>query len=164
MSESEKGKKVKSKVKFIFCAWGVFCSLSSTDVDKKNISLFNIIEQINVPQGFLDKQKKDGRVYVYPIPHQIILFWRRLMDLEISDKAITGDLRFRTIGPNGKILQETITPFNLQSGFKNLRFKMERQGIITDRPGGYNEVIDIKYSGDKEFEHAYDIPYEVVVR
>ena len=45
-----------TELKLVRCVWGLLCSLSSIDQEKKNISLFNVIEQLNIPQSFFSNQ------------------------------------------------------------------------------------------------------------
>src|SRR3989344_355971 len=105
-------KKVKTRqpVDHIKGVWGVLCSMSSVDQQRNNISLFNVIEQFNLPVAFFEQQKKLKKTLVFPLPFEIVVCWRRVLNIGISDEEIASDIKIKTIDPGGGVLQEMLVP------------------------------------------------------
>ena len=97
MTGSNKIKKKKVKIDHIKCVWGLLCSLSSIDQKTNNISLFNIIEQLNLPLAYFEQQKKEKRSLILPMPYEVILYWRRTLNTDIQSKEIAIDLKLKTL-------------------------------------------------------------------
>jgi len=88
-------KKVKTRqpVDHIKGVWGVLCSMSSVDQQRNNISLFNVIEQFNLPVAFFEQQKKLKKTLVFPLPFEIVVCWRRVLNIGISDEEIVSEIK-----------------------------------------------------------------------
>ena len=72
----EKKKEIKKvEIDPIQCVWGLICSMSVTDKDTNNVSLFNIVEQFNLPEDAFSTQKKENKTLVFPTQYEIILFF-----------------------------------------------------------------------------------------
>ena len=158
MNTQTKMKKVD--VDHIKCVWGLLCSLSSVDQERNNISLFNIVEQVNIPAEYFAEQKKKNNL-IFPLSYEIVLLWRRTLDLGISDEEIFADIKIKTIDPTGKILQEVLSPLKFPMGIKRLRSRFAMQGVLASMPGDYVHQIEIKMSDQNEFKTVLEIPYEI---
>lgn len=160
------GKKSKQKDEninqsLVDCVWGLICSLSATDEQTKNISLFNVIEQFNIPTNFFDDQKKHGKALIFPIRHEIILFWRRKISPDISDIEMAMDIKIKTIDPHGQVLQEIFIPFKFFSGRRNIRLKIPLIGLQASIAGDYVYRVEIKLIENEDFRKAIEIPFEI---
>ena len=158
-----KGKKPKkeTRIQHIKCVWGIICSLTSTDENSKNISLFNIIEQFNLPQVFFDQQKKESKLFLYPIPHQVVLFWKRTLNLDISDEKISVEIVLKAIDPSGKIIQEILQPFELPQGCSSLKLVIQMAGLIATAYGDYSYRVELKLPESEILEEILSIPFAV---
>ena len=164
MSVSKKNTgKVLKVIDPIECVWGLICRMSSVDQRTNNISLFNIIEQFNLPADYFIKQKEAKQPLLFPGPYEVILHWRRKLDIKISNEEISADLKVSTISPDGITLMEMNSPIKLPMGKKNLRFNMEWPGLRANVPGDYIKRVEVKFSADKEFRFVCEIPFTVVM-
>ncbi len=152
---------IPTRTEPIKCVWGLLCSLSSTDQLTNNISLFNIIEQFTLPAVYFRKQKSEEETLIFHYAYEVILNWRRALSLEISNEEISADLKFKIIGPNEEILQETIAPLKFPQGKKNVRFRIPMPGLVANLPGSYIGRVEVKFKDEKEFKQSLDIPFEV---
>lgn len=156
-----KNTKEEINIERIKCVWGLFCNLSSTDKDSNNISLFNVVEQFNIPKDFFIKQKEQKKPLLFVYQSEIVSCWRRTLDIGISNEEISFDLKIKTIDPSGEVLQEVLTPFKLQKGIKRLRSRVLMQGILASIPGDYVHQLEIKLLTDNSFKKVHEIPFEV---
>ena len=159
MKKETKIKKVE--MEHAKCVWGLLCSLSSVDQERNNISLFNVLEQINIPADFFIAQKKEGKNLIFPFAYEIVLCWRRTLDIGISDEEILAEFKIKTIDPSGKILQEVLSPLKFPKGIKRLRSRFVMQGILASMVGDYAHQIEIKLPNQNEFKKVLEIPFEI---
>lgn len=161
MTDKNLEKENKDTKPLIDCVWGVICSLSSTDQDSKNISLFNLIDQFNIPQEFFEEQKKQGKSLIFRLQHELILFFRRKIRTEISNAEMLTDIRIQIIDPQGIILEEKFIPFKFVTGKRNIRLRIPKIGVMASMAGDYVYKIDIKIPEESDFEKGIEIPFEV---
>ena len=154
-------RKSKIQIEHARCVWGLLCSLSSIDQERNNISLFNVIEQFNLPQSFFIRQEREKEILPFPIPHEIVLCWRRTLDISISDEEILMDSKIKTIDSTGKILQEALIPLKFPNGIKRLYSRYLMQGITASVVGDYIHQIELKLSNQENFKKVLEIPFEV---
>ncbi len=154
-------KKTKTPIEHVQCVWGLLCSLSSIDQERNNISLFNVIEQFNLPKDFFVQQEKEKKPLLFINPYEIVSCWRRTLDLGISDEEILADSKIKTIDPTGKVLQEALIPLKFPRGIKRLRSRFVMQGIMASVVGDYIHQIEIKLPNQEDFKKVLEIPFEI---
>ena len=152
----------KTELHPIQCAWGLLCSLSSTDKDSNSISLFNIVEQFNLPKDAFDRQKEAKKVLLFPAQYEVILFLRRALNVSIFDDEILSDIKIKTIDPSGNTIQETISSFKFPKGMKRLRFRVIMAGLSFTTIGNYVHQIEIKSLTSNDFRKLLEIPFEII--
>jgi hypothetical protein len=150
------------EIDLVQCVWGLLCSLSSTDKDSNNISLFNIVEQFNLPQEAFNKQKQEKKTLVSPIQYEVILFFRRTLGVDIFDEEILSDLKIKTIDPNENVIQETISSFKFPKGMKKLRFRIVMGGLFFTTAGNYIHQVEIRSQIGNDFKKLLEIPFEIL--
>lgn len=156
---SNKGKNIQKKVPSVYCVWGMLCSFSSIDQERNNISLFNIIEQFNLPAQLFTEQLKQNRPLTIAYEYEIVLLWRRVLDIKISDDEIIKDLKIKTIDSSGKVIQELVVPLKFLKGKKSLRLRIGSPGLTFTRQGDYVLRIEMEGLDDSEFEKMIEIPF-----
>ena len=159
----EKKKEIKKvEIDPIQCVWGLICSMSVTDKDTNNVSLFNIVEQFNLPEDAFSTQKKENKTLVFPTQYEIILFFRRTLNIDIFDDQILGDLKIKTVDPNGNTVQETTSSVTFPKAMKKLRFRVVMAGLSFTNPGNYIHQIEMKLSTRNNFSKLLEIPFEIL--
>ncbi|MCK5022015.1 MAG: hypothetical protein KAR54_02095 [Candidatus Pacebacteria bacterium] len=153
-------KKISKKTPFlpIKSEWGLICSQASIDQELNNISLFNIISQINLPKKTFSQENKNKTIL---FNHEIIVLFRRILNLDIDDKEFNIDVKLEIIDPKNKIIGEIYTPLNFEKGKRIMRFKFKMDSITITIPGDYVYRISIKQLNDKNFKISYEIPLEI---
>lgn len=158
----EKKTKIKAiEIEYAKCVWGLLCSLSAIDQERNNISLFNVIEQFNIPTKFFAQQEKEKKTLLFMHPYELVLCWRRILDIGISDDEILVDFKIKTIDPSGKVLQEMLSPLKFPKGIKILRSRFMMQGVLASMIGNYVHQIEVKLPNQDDFKKVLEIPFEI---
>ena len=155
-------KKIGSTIP-VRCVWGLLCSLSSIDQERNNISLFNVIDQINLPQAAFAQQAKSKKPLVIPFSYEIVLHWRRAVNLEALNDELGFDFRAKLIDPKGVVLGETLVTGRLEKNIVRSRFRIKTNGLLVTVPGDYLYVIEVKKDDSEEFGSVFEIPFTVRV-
>jgi hypothetical protein len=143
------------------CMWGLLCSQSSIDQRLNNISLFNVIQQINLPTVFYDQLKKEKKPLALQFPHEIVLCWKRTLPSGISEAEILADLKIKTIDPHGAVIQEIAAPFAFSYGKQRFYYRVEIPVFIVSVSGNYVHEIEIKFPEKDIFKKVFGIPFEI---
>lgn len=151
--------KEKPNTQQIQYVWGLIAKSSAIDRERNNISLFNVIDQINLSsEAFTaDDKRKVG------LAHEIVITWRRAVDMSLADEAIDFDCRISLIGPTGQQLQETTNTFRIQENSRRTRQRIRVDGFVVTKPGDYVYRIEVQEAEGDGFRKANEIPFEVQV-
>lgn len=142
--------------------WILACNSSSVDQRTNSLSLFNIMEQINVgvdPKNKDSFPSKEG-VFV-PIPFEIVALVSKFT--EDVDKDFVFSAKISSIDPNGKVLGENPFEVNIEKGKKRMRLNIKTNGLKVTIGGEYLFRLSIKAKGEKEYVELGEFPVEVVI-
>lgn len=153
--------KTKIEIDQFKCVWGILCSLSSIDQQKNNVSLFNIIEQLNIPSAFFKEQQEKNTPLPVGIEFEIYLSLQRILDVTISDEEIPSDIRIKVVDPTGKIIQESLSQILFPKAMKRFRFRMNFNGISLTVPGQYCILVENKTPEKDQFKKLAEIPLDI---
>jgi hypothetical protein len=150
------------KVAQIQCVWGLLASLSSIDQERNNISLFNIIDQLNIPAAAFPSDAAESKLPFFHFQHEIIMLWMRTLNTAISDEELSADCRIRLIDPRGRELQQTTAPLKLAARVRRMRFRMRTHGLAVSVPGDYIYSVEVGSQSAGDFSKVLEIPFEIV--
>lgn len=139
--------------------WGLLCSLSSIDQERNNVSLFNIVEEIGIPQEIF---KQEGKK-VIPFVFEIVMLLRRIVSSTVDDREITTDIEVALVDPEEKELKKIIAPVKFQKGIQRNRLRIRFNTLDITVPGNYGFRISVKNS-EGFLKHVGTIPLEVKPR
>lgn len=159
MAQSSSKKKY-SPVASAVCLWGHLCSLSSIDKERNNLSLFNIIEQFNLPQGAFDEHTRTGNVIVIPYDYEIVLQWARTLDIGGINDELKFDFSIKLVDPNGTVIQQTFASTSFPTEMRGVNFRLRTNAIAITLPGKYRYEIETK-NDREEFVETNSIPIEI---
>ena len=143
------------------CVWGHICSLSSIDQDRNNISLFNIIEQINIPHDVFVLQKKEKKSILIPCIHEVVLLWSRIIDIDALNEEFQFDFKLKVRDPNEVVVRETLATVVFAKNIKRTRFRIIVDALVITIPGNYLYEVDVKKTEGGDFQRTLNIPFEV---
>lgn len=151
----------KNPVDLVKCLWGLVCSGSAIDQEINNLTLFNVVDQINIPKTEFEKlNNKITRLNV-TLPHEIVLVWRTMFSQELNE-GINVKLKIKLVDANGIILGEHLVPMAIPAKKRRYRFRIRLMGIQVTTPGDYCYQIEVMQHSDGNFILAQEIPIEIV--
>lgn len=142
--------------------WGLICSMSAIDQEKNNISLFNVINQINVSASDFEKAKSGGHKGLsIPIKHELIIMLKRMIVSGLENHELNADLRVSFLNPQGEIIAEVLTPIKFVPNAKYNGPRIYFDAFTIQSVGEYEYKISILEKGSTEFVDLYSIPLSV---
>jgi len=151
-------KKIPSK---IIQEWSILCSNSLVDVDSNNLSLFNIIEQINLNIELKSDKKFDEKAGdIFPLNMVLVSRFRKTIP---EDEPIEVDVKIDFVSPDKELLGSFSQSFELGSGIDNIRLRSGIQGLKLTKSGMYNFVIFLKEQSEEKFDAVYSLPLKVTL-
>lgn len=157
---SKRSAKKHIETRPIQCVWGLLCSMSLIDQQRNNISLFNVIDQWNLPADIFKLENAKRGV---PFEHEIVALWRRTMNTEIDDRRLTFDVGVSLFDPNGTALQRIVAPLIFEPKIRRMRFRVQINGLRLSQPGDYFYRLEAFDPGNDTREY-FDIPFEVKLK
>lgn len=134
--------------------WTVLCRTSSIDRETNNISLFEVIEQIQLaPIGQTPERA------VAPIQLQIVSLWCR-SDLERPSR---GQARVAIRVPGGVESGTAIHELDL-SQFRRLRTRSMLDRIPIAGSGLYRFIVQLRQDGQDEWSEVANMPLEITIQ
>ena len=132
--------------------WSILCKSTSIDKDTNSISLFNVIEEVNIVGPPLPNDLKKDEDVLLPLSFEIVSLWSRVD----KDKPIQSQAIIVTKTPYGKEYKGKPIPIDL-SGFLRTRTRIKHSGIPFKKSGVYNFSIRIKKGETKQFIEVSNI-------
>ena len=132
--------------------WTVLCSKTSTDKDTNNISLFEVVEQVQVtgPGGAL------AEAAVVPTTLELVSLWTRA-DFGTPTRATT---RAALLFPDGSAAGEAEMDVDLVAAQRN-RTIIKLPGLPFKLPGVMRFVVSLRQDNAEEWTEVASIPVNV---
>lgn len=136
--------------------WSVLCSDVSVDQVTQNVTLFNVIEQLNLKKTELDAKRKSGEKIVIPFPFKLVIFFRK-----IGDSVFSGDIKCELVDPAGQILGGNENEINFPDIQKDrLRVITGFSGMPIDTEGYYLFRVFVRAKGG-QYEKVSEVPLQI---
>lgn len=134
--------------------WSVLCSQSVTDQQTNNVSLFNVIEQIEVT---LAKDVPEGLLPIAQMPLELVSLWERVA----GDGATGGAAVVDVMDATGKRIGGREMSFDLND-HRRCRTRLTLNGVPISGSGRY--VIRVVHRSAGEADQVVaEIPLDVTV-
>lgn len=141
--------------------WGLLCSMSSIDQERKNISLNNVITQFNVPEAdFLRMESGGHKGLMIQIQHELVVMFRNVVPITVAIDFKT-DIKISLIDPKGDILGEILNTVIFPKSSKNLGHRINLNACTVTREGDYEYMVSIFNEENQDFEQLYVVPFTV---
>ena len=138
--------------------WTILCSNSSIDQNTNNVSLFNVIEQVELQT--IDKKKIDKKMEKgIPLNSELISLWNRKSS---SKKDYQEKVEF--IDPTGKVLNTIETPLKIPDNIQSFRMTFKIMGLKVTTAGEYCFKISAREDKKDDFVEVASLPLRVVIK
>ena len=131
--------------------WTILCTSISIDQETNVISLFGVIEQLQIGGGMSVDQQ-----LVLPSQFNLVTLWTR-SDADKAEKAVA---RYNLQLPNGEIKPGGEIQVELTSSIRN-RSIVKINGLPIHGPGEYKFLIEIRADDSQEWIRAHELPLQV---
>jgi len=130
--------------------WTVVCSGAAIDIDSNNVSIQNVLEQINVAAEFAPD-------VMIGISYEIVSFWVRS---EVETLA-RGRSRITLVEPRGNTIPVAEMPIDLTK-VERVRHRIYCQGLRVTAPGRYIFRVELLEDGQGAWGLVASVPLRVV--
>lgn len=132
--------------------WSVLCSKSSIDKETNNISLFEVIEQLQ-GEGWM------GEPVLVPYPLELVSLWARAE----PNRPSRGEARVILHSPSGTTKISATQQVDL-SEFRRLRHRIKIPGLRVNGPGFYTFLVEVRQEEQEHWEPVARIPLEIQIK
>jgi hypothetical protein len=147
--------------------WAILCERAVIDRDTNNASLFNVIEEMQIPaQPPLDLSQMNIPTGIFPAMFELMVLWVR-SNLEIPER---GRGRVLLIVPGATDATGPGGTDALQQGFEvdltqflRVRTRLRFPGLPAGDTGIYRFVVQGK-AGDSEWATMFELPIRVLIQ
>ncbi len=129
--------------------WTILCSQSVIDKDTNNISLQNVLEQLNI-SGPIPSDKDPA---LLPLRLELVSLWERIP----NDKEARGRYQVLINSPSGATLSSLESDIDL-SFYTRTRSRGRINGLQVPESGRYAFRILLIEPGDDDWRQVADIP------
>jgi hypothetical protein len=134
--------------------WTVICSKSIIDQESNNISLYNVLEQINITRPAGEGESKTG---IIPLSYEVITLWIR----EKIDQSTRVMARMKLESPSGKVWPANEFEVDLSEHIR-MRTILRSDQLLFDEPGIYYFQIEVQTTSE-DWENVAKIPLHIVI-
>lgn len=146
-----------SKIRHI---WSVLCQKSSIDVDSNNVSLFNVVEEVQVNfQGTLNKTP--DKPITLPLAFELVTLWEYLGP---NKNSINVDVEVQIADPFGRQVSHNISSITIPSDKSRVRQVTKFTALPVTVSGRYTVSLKAKLSTDNMMSVVAEIPVQVLLR
>jgi len=132
------------------------CSSSAVDNETNLLSIFNILEEVNINLNSINNQPIDlAQKKAINFPFEIISVWGRLN--EVND--INAEIKIILHDPDGIVMQELPYKLEIKSAHQRMRIRIKANGLTITKQGNYYFSIFIKEKDS--FEEVAKVPLVV---
>ncbi len=135
--------------------WSVLCLRAIIDQTTNNISLIDVLEQINLEGG----PPPAGEVGTIPIQFEVISSWYRVP----KDQPTKGRARFVFLSPDGNTLASREIDVDL-SEHARLRTRLASAALQFRLAGDHIFRIQLRDEGHQEWMDVADLPLQINVQ
>ncbi len=136
--------------------WSVLCSNSSIDQTSNTVSLFNIIEELEVQVPASVQKTKEPINLGFNF--DLVTLWKR------EGGILAYDQKVELLSPNMDSLSMIEAPVNFTDKSKRARINLKIQGITLIGEGEYLFRVSVKEKSEKKFEFVHEVPFQVKIK
>ena len=141
--------------------WSVLCKESTINQDDNVISLYGVLEELNITLTPIKGSGADSPEKVgIPINYEIVSMWIKYNKKEI----VKAEIEYTLVSPTGKELLKTIQNAEIPETSKRFRSRMKISGIQVEKEGEYNFRVRIKELGSDIFKTVCELPLEIKIQ
>ncbi|MCB9814183.1 hypothetical protein H6784_02075 [Candidatus Nomurabacteria bacterium] len=136
--------------------------MSSIDQERNNISLTNVITQINIPDAEFVKAEAGGhKGLMLQSNHELVIMFRRMGVQSLGTDDLNTDIKISLVDPIGGIVGEILNTVTFLGSSRNHGHRINMSNFTVTTEGDYEYRVSIFNQELNEFEQLYFIPFTV---
>ncbi len=142
--------------------WSVLCMNSVIDQETNNISLNNILEEIQIKKNIINlvstSNKNSEKKEAILINFELVSFWKKLISKE---EKIHFETMIKILDPEGEVLHTIPQTIEMKENIERFRSRIKFNAMPFTKPGGY--IFQINVKKEKEFIEIGRIPLQIKI-
>lgn len=134
--------------------WALLCDGSSIDRDSNRITIFNVLEEVQVG---LTPPQEPGQTAIIPMKYQMVTQFARSHE-QTAERSI---IRLRIVGPDNDELASNEFEVDLSRHLR-LRHKNNFRQLPVGQTGYYRYVLESR-SNSNSWDLMFEVPLRVVL-
>lgn len=139
--------------------WSVVCKRSVIDEETKNISLYDVLEQLSVGVKVKQQAAPVPESINIALEYEVVSMWTK----DDREQHVQAESEIEVIQPNGKVAKSFPQKLDMPEKMHRLRARYRINGFVVTMPGVYWFKIKVKKIGEKQFKTVSEIPLEVKI-
>lgn len=139
--------------------WTVLCRRSVIDQDTNNLSLYDILEQLEVEAKLKEDISQKNLVINVPIEFDVVSLW-----LTEKEDSFEGSFIIEVEDPEGKVLKTFDNKLSIPQGMRRMRTRLKVNGFAVKGSGDYNFNVYYKEIDKAKRTKVSVLPLEVGVK
>lgn len=145
---------MKTSLKHI---WTILCQKSSVDANSNILSLFEILEKIDISLDKSAPKLQEGQAFAMPFHLEIVSYWRKT-----SNKTARGEIQFVFFSPEKQELGKLPVEIDIAENLQATRVLAKMDGMKFTKSGEYTVQVQQKINGN--FEPVREVPFDVNIQ
>ncbi len=141
--------------------WSVLCQKSVIDTETNNLSLYDILEELNIDIEFKGNEPRSIDLVNVPFKYEVVSLWENNGKQNSLDGA---EIDVDFINPEGKILKEFKNILEVPKLKARMRTRLKIDGIGVSGEGAYMFNIKIKEKGQNTYKTVAKLPLTVKIK
>ena len=138
--------------------WSLLCRNSVIDSDTNNLSIHDILEQLNIDAVLKEGQSDTAQQSVnIPLEFEVVSFWLKTN----GEEKPRGELNIEAISPEGKVLTHFLRDIEIPKEVQRLRTRLKITGLVVEGSGTYIFRISLREKSEDAFANVAEIPLQV---
>lgn len=138
--------------------WSVVCEKSIINQDDNNISIINVLEEINSTITSKDQDPLKSQKINLPFDFEVINYW-----IKNVNKEVEFEIKTAIFDPTNNELSSVVNKTVFPSDKNKLRSRLKIHGLSVTKNGEYEIKISFKTKSDKDFKLIAELPFQVKV-
>jgi hypothetical protein len=143
---------MKNTIKHI---WTVICQKSSVDANSNILSLFEILEKININIDPKAPNYEEGKILGIPFNFEIISYWKK------TTQQSSGEGKIIILSPEKKELNSFPLEIKIPESLNSMRLIIKMDGLKFTTSGEYK--VEVQQKNGNKFDVVAEIPFEVTI-
>lgn len=136
--------------------WSLLCRKSIIDKETNNISILEILEQVEVNASVPSNAVFPVKI---PLSYELVSMWTR----EHASEKGTATIEISIVGPDGKVGESMVKELEFPPSIPRMRSRFRITGIEISKSGVYEFHVHVKEQADTDAVEVAVVPLSIIL-